>query len=447
MRVLFLNHSTAAVSLGGAERSLLALVEDWHARDPELEAIFATKAPRGKFIMALEERGWGYHALRFRGWALPAGVTSSDRALFAAADYSATLALIDLIERERPDLVVTNTLVAPWAAFAAATVGIPHAWFVREYGDLDHGLEFQGGREVVLHDIGVLSNAVFTVSAALKAHLGNYLDEEIVTVAYPRIDADAVGRRLALPPTSAPFPTTEPGLRIAVVGRLAESKGQWRVIEAMGLLKARGVSTSLALIGGEELPSYSQTLRARVSDLGLGDRVAFLGEQANPFPAVAEADVCVTASTMEAFGRSTLEYMIAGKPVVASSTGGSAELVDAGVSGFLFEPDDIDGLADRLAVYALDPSVAVAHGAAGAARSSLFLHANEATIDRLIQAASAPVRALPRSARYWFSLPALVSGAPGAELASRVSFIARRSARAVRHPIASARLLARRLRP
>ena len=37
----------------------------------------------------------------------------------------------------RPDLVVTNTVVAPWGAFAAKALGIPHAWFVREYGDLD----------------------------------------------------------------------------------------------------------------------------------------------------------------------------------------------------------------------------------------------------------------------------------------------------------------------
>ncbi|MDF2991608.1 MAG: glycosyl transferase group 1, partial [Microbacterium sp.] len=71
MIVSFANHSTAPVNLGGAERSLIRFVEDWQAQDPAMTPTFITKAPRGKFIDALDERGWSYDALRFRGWALP----------------------------------------------------------------------------------------------------------------------------------------------------------------------------------------------------------------------------------------------------------------------------------------------------------------------------------------------------------------------------------------
>ncbi|WFR65939.1 hypothetical protein P9139_12515 [Curtobacterium flaccumfaciens] len=177
MIVSFANHSTAPVSLGGAERSLLRFVEDWQAIDPSMTPTFITKAPRGKFIEALDERGWSYDALRFRGWALPSPqpAPAAERAAFATVDYAAVNAIIRRYERARPDLVVTNTLVAPWASFAAAVLGIPQAWFVREYGDLDHGLQFQTGRAGVLGDIGLMAGAVVTNSEAMRAHLAQYI--------------------------------------------------------------------------------------------------------------------------------------------------------------------------------------------------------------------------------------------------------------------------------
>ncbi|WIB12405.1 hypothetical protein [Curtobacterium sp. MCPF17_052] len=127
MLVSFANHSTAPVNLGGAERSLLRFVEDWAATDPDFTPHFVTKAPRGKFIEALDERGWQYDAFRYRGWAVPSPqpAPAAERAAFATVDYAAVSAIIRHYERQRPDLVVTNTLVAPWASFAAAVLGIP----------------------------------------------------------------------------------------------------------------------------------------------------------------------------------------------------------------------------------------------------------------------------------------------------------------------------------
>lgn len=410
MLVYFVNHSTAPINLGGAERSMIALVEQWYANDPEFEAVFITKAPRGKFIDAIEERGWKYRAFRYRGWTIPrADAPKSEKMYFANDDYRSTLQIIRMMEERRPDLVVTNTLVAPWGAFAAAVVGVPHAWFVREYGDLDHGLAFQIGRASTLEDIARLSNAVFANSLALREHLLQHMPETEISVVYPHVDHRRQDVLANETPVVAPF-SGDPGLAVTMVGRLADSKGQWRAIEAIAALKERGVRASLCLVGGQERPDYDLELRRRAERLGVADRLVIAGEQANPFPYIAAADVCVTASDFEAFGRTTLEYMFAGKPVVASDRGGSIELVDVGTTGYLFDPEEPDGLIDALEKYARDPQLRAAHGAAASARA-LELADHEFSTERAIErlrslAGESPYR-LPNIARYWFELPGI----------------------------------------
>lgn len=408
MLVYFVNHSTAPVNLGGAERSLIRLVEEWYAADPDFEAFFITKAPRGRFIDAIEQRGWGYQAFRYRGWAGPSvNPPVSEITYFARDDYAATTDIIRTMEARRPDLVVTNTIVAPWGAFAAAVLGIPHAWFVREYGDLDHGLNFQIGRRETFEDIDMLSAAVFTNSQTLKSHIGQYLDESKVSVVYPQVNVTSLQERAALPPAVTPFPA-DAGLKLTVVGRLSESKGQWRAVEALGVLATRGVRAHLCLVGSWEIPGYDLQLLSRARGLGVADHVTIVGEQSNPFPYIAAADVCITPSSLEAFGRSTLEYMLVGRAVVASSGGGSSELVAPNETGFLFPVDDTDALATAIERYAWDPELAVTHGRAGQARANELMgeeFSNAAAIDRLKQTAKMVPYRLPNIARHWFALP------------------------------------------
>lgn len=446
MLVYFVNHSVAPTNLGGAERSMIKLVEEWYASDPDFEAHFITKAPRGRFIEAIEERDWAYTAFRYRGWTIPKdNPPLSEITYFAREDYAATLDIIALMEERRPDLVVTNTIVAPWAAFAANLLGIPHAWFVREYGDLDHGLAFQIGREDTFRDIGLLSNAVFTNSLALREHIGQYLDVSKVSVVYPSVDAARLTASAEEQPTQAPFAESD-SLRITVVGRLSASKGQWRVVEALGELHRRGTDARLCLVGSWEEAGYDMRLRDRARELGVGDRLTIVGEQSNPFPHVAAADVCVTPSGVEAFGRTTLEYMVLGKPVVAGEQGGSAELVHEDVNGFHFDVESATSLADALERYAMDPRLIERHGAAARERSRSFIdseYGNAAAIERLKATAKAEPYRLPQIARYWFSLPGAYTTmhrrAPSTTLAFVGTRFRSRFMRLVRSPIATIR--------
>ena len=98
----------------------------------------------------------------------------------------------------------------------------------------------------------------------------------------------------------------------------------------------------LLLVGdGPDLPRARQVAK----DLGLADDVEALGEQEQVVPLLSVADVFLLPSTEESFGVAALEAMACGVPVVASRVGGLPEVIEHGVSGFLHDPHDLEGMA------------------------------------------------------------------------------------------------------
>ena len=90
-------------------------------------------------------------------------------------------------------------------------------------------------------------------------------------------------------------------------------------------------------------------LETLVRDLGLGQRVRFLGPRRNVEPLLQAADCALCPSVWaEAAGLVNLEALACGLPVVASRIGGIPELVEDGRNGFVFSPGDQQELADRI---------------------------------------------------------------------------------------------------
>jgi glycosyltransferase involved in cell wall biosynthesis len=82
--------------------------------------------------------------------------------------------------------------------------------------------------------------------------------------------------------------------------------------------------------------------------LGLEDRVHFLGYQDDVTPLLQSLDIFVQPSRSEALSLSMLEAMAAGTPVVAARTGGIPEVIEHGTNGLLFDPGDSHDLAAQL---------------------------------------------------------------------------------------------------
>lgn len=163
---------------------------------------------------------------------------------------------------------------------------------------------------------------------------------------------DALRKRLGLQGPAALF-----------VGRMASNKGLATLLEAWVLVPG---ATLLLAGDGHLLP----VLRARARELGLEERVRFLGALSDEElrEAYAACDVAVLPSEYEAFGIVLLEAMAAGKPVVATRVGGVPEVVEEGKTGLLVPPGDARALAQAVAELLNDGKRAGAMGLEGQRR-------------------------------------------------------------------------------
>jgi len=114
------------------------------------------------------------------------------------------------------------------------------------------------------------------------------------------------------------------------------------VVEVFGRI-TRMVDARLVLVGdGPERPRALQ----RAADLGLAERVLFLGKHTSVDELLSCADLFLLPSENESFGLAALEAMACGAPVVASRTGGLPEVVEHGESGYLLPVGAVEEMAE-----------------------------------------------------------------------------------------------------
>lgn len=136
-------------------------------------------------------------------------------------------------------------------------------------------------------------------------------------------------------------------LRIAFVGRLAEEKNVDVLIEALSLLPDTLEHVVLDIAGGGEL---REALEQKAHDCGVSDRVIFRGFVPDEhLPEVYQmADVFCQPGTAELQSLVSLEAMSASTPVVLANALALPHLVEDGVNGYLFEPNNAQDLAKKL---------------------------------------------------------------------------------------------------
>jgi glycosyltransferase involved in cell wall biosynthesis len=172
---------------------------------------------------------------------------------------------------------------------------------------------------------------------------------------------------------SVPRRTDVDVLQAVCVGTLHEVKGQANLLRAAATCRADGVEVAVTFIG--DGPDRD-ALAALAAELGIGDRVTFVGPatRAEVVAHLEAADVLVAPSVVTAGGKREgipvvlMEAMASGLPVVSSRLSGIPELVEDGVSGILTEPGDVAALATALAQLAGDAELRAAQGRAGRAR-------------------------------------------------------------------------------
>lgn len=386
MRILVLSHTSDLI--GGAERSMLDVFDNWTTKH-NVEPEFIVREPLGSLAGELKRRGWKYYPVRFTFWSWPNPPTKPEDIFRESVINSQAVQEIEkIIQSSKPDVVMTNTVICPWAALAAHFQQVPHVWFVREYGDLDHGRKFDIDHRQIFEDMGNLSNLVVANSKTMAAHIEDYVDKAKVATLYNPFDIEKLNKKASAKITR---PYKHAGsLKLVMTSNISRTKGQLEAVEATGLLNKSGHDTELCLVGKNVDKTYSNEINDVIKKYGIADKVHLVGLQANALAYVAAADVGIIASYKEAFGRTTFEYLAIGKPVAGADSGATPEMVENGVNGFLFKPGDAKDLSGVLKKYIDNPSLLKEHGESSAKKAADMMDSRD-NIDALFKKVEAVV--------------------------------------------------------
>jgi L-malate glycosyltransferase len=128
--------------------------------------------------------------------------------------------------------------------------------------------------------------------------------------------------------------------RLVHVSNFRPVKRIGALIEVFRRVRQQIPATLVLVGGGPEMPGA----RAQIAAAGLEQDVEYAGEVHDVVGLFATADLFLLPSATESFGLAALEAMACEVPVIASRVGGLPEVIDDGISGFLHEPEDLDGM-------------------------------------------------------------------------------------------------------
>lgn len=340
--VLYL-HATDIVA--GGERSLLNLIRHL---DPGRFVARAACDATPEYVASLVASGAQVEQLRFPGLRPPR--PTALRALWRVLDIRRTVdAAILHANTPRTNL---------YAALAGRLAKVPVVWHCRNL--LEPGMHDTDRRFAWLPDRIVCN------SAAIAARFtGSRWQSRVVTI-MNGVDVAEYCPDLSGAAVRAELGWTDCRI-VAAISRLDVEKGHDVLLEAMRSVAARCPEARLVIAGRAAVdPAVRhRALQRRIEDLGLGDAVRLVGFRRDIPQLLAAADICVLPASAEACGRVLLEAMAMAKPVVATASGGTPEIVRDGVTGLLVPPADAAAMAAALEILLREPERAGSMGVAG----------------------------------------------------------------------------------
>ncbi|HEY6508935.1 MAG TPA: glycosyltransferase family 4 protein [Vicinamibacterales bacterium] len=372
MRVL---HVHSGNLFGGVETFLLTLAaESRHA--PSMTSDFAVCFD-GAFSARLTTLGRAPHVLGEVRLSRPNSVRR------------ARTALRELLRQTSPDVVVCQQ---PWSCVVFGSVvremGYPLVLWVHMASDGRHWLE--RAAKLTSPDV-VLANSRYTAS-----RVAQWLPRVSNHVAYCPVSIPDDGDGSVRWPLRHDLGVDDARVVVTMVARAEAWKGHRVLLEACSRLRDLP-HWECWMVGGAQRPAeadYLASLHGAVDQLGLGDRIKWLGARADVPAILAASDIyCQPNLEPEPFGLSLVEALLAGVPVVTSAAGGALEIVDDSC-GTLTPPGDARAVADALRALIADPDRRERMGAAGRRRSRA-LCAPEAQLPYIERLLSSTTRRKP----------------------------------------------------
>lgn len=335
MKILFLDQSGKP---GGAELCLIDIAKPY--RDSCLVGLFAD----GSFRQLLEEQYIPVQVLRNQ----PLEVRKESSFVQSLSIVSSLIPLIIQVAKKatKYDVIYANTQKAlVVGALASLLCRRPLVYHLHDILSLDHfsksnlkiAVTLANARASLIIANSIASKAAFVAAGGRK---------EITEIVYNGFEPELYRSKENNHQQLKQQLGFEGKFIVGHFSRLSPWKGQHILLEALTQCPENVTAMFVgdALFGEQD---YAQKLHAKVAELGLTERVRFLGFRSDIVELMNICDlVAHTSTSPEPFGRVIVEAMLCGRPVVAAEAGGVVELVEHGVTGWLVPPGDVTVLAE-----------------------------------------------------------------------------------------------------
>lgn len=326
MKILFISNYS---KLYGANRSLMSIMEKCQDSGYDVCLFLPTK---GDLALELKRKGIKFKAIPYfsslfyyeklwRYLAVPA-LDLWTLCIFPYIIYKA--------KKYQPDLIYSNSTADNIGIILARVLGVKHITHVRDFMDLDHGLNFIFGRKAKKKYI-CYSDGVIYVSKSVANHL--LMDDHLPNnhkVIYNGVREpkdEFIGRFI------------NPNINFGIVGLLDEGKCQDMAIRYFNKIKEDFPLSKLHIWGDKE-GSFKMKLIKLIEEYHLQERVVMHGFEKNPSVIYNNMHALLMCSRSEGFGRVTVEAMMRGIPVIGYNSGGTAEIVKHGFNGYIFSTEE-----------------------------------------------------------------------------------------------------------
>tara|TARA_Y100001960_G_scaffold333318_1_gene437743 strand:- start:1733 stop:2908 length:1176 start_codon:yes stop_codon:yes gene_type:complete len=265
--------------------------------------------------------------------------------------YKNIFKLKKIIEEFKIDIIHARSRAPAWSAYyAAKKTKTP---FVTTF----HGTYgIKNNFKKKYNSIMIRSNRVIAISNFIKDHIienYNINNDKIITIQRGINISDFNSLNVTderLIAFTNKFNIPEDSLVILLPGRLTRWKGHELFIKAIAKLNRKDI---LCLFVGDNQgrKNYLRDLKKLIENYKLTNNFRIIDNQLDMAAVYKLSDVVVSASTdPEAFGRVVAEAQAMGRPTITANHGGAPEIILDGVTGWLFKPNDIEDLAEKISI-------------------------------------------------------------------------------------------------
>lgn len=332
MKILFVSNDS---TLLGSSKSMINLAKELKKKNHDIYILIPKK---GVIEDELSKLGIKYKIFRYYSWIRPIGEKSYIKYIAKVIlTLISSFKIAKWVKKNNIDIIHSNNSATYVGSIVSKIAKKKHIWHIRELMQEDHNLDFYNNK--ITYKLFNKADYLIYISKAVENKYEKILNNPNAQLIYNGIPVDKF-----IDVKTPEFSKNK--IKFLIAGNVCKTKGQEEAIKAIKYLKDKGIKNLELQIAGDGI--MKDELEEYVEKNQLNDTIKFLGFRNDLDEIRKNINIYLMCSQNEAFGRVTIEAMMAKNLVIGANTGGTIELISNGFNGFLYHQGDYKDLANQI---------------------------------------------------------------------------------------------------